>query len=61
MKNDIRVKRAMEPLLTKALKHLEEASKLIHDTGDIEDDELDNISSFVQGSVKKLTFYLGKL
>lgn len=58
---DVRTARAMEPLLTEALKHLEEASKLIHDTGDIEDDELDNISSFVSGSIKKLDHYLGKL
>jgi hypothetical protein len=58
---DIRVRRAMEPLLKEALKHLESASELINDTGDVEDEELDSISSFVSGSIKKLDFYLGKL
>lgn len=61
MKIDIRTARAMTPLLEEALDHLEKASQLIHDTGDIEDEELDNISSFVAGSIKKLDFYLGKL
>lgn len=51
----------MEPLLKEALKHLESASELINDTGDVEDEELDNIASFVSGSIKKLDFYLGKL
>ena len=58
---DIRVRRAMTPLLEEALEHLKKASELIHDTGNIEDEELDNISSFVAGSIKKLDFYLGKL
>lgn len=59
--NDIRVRRAMTPLLEEALEHLKKASELIHDTGNIEDEELDNISSFVAGSIKKLDFYLGSL
>jgi len=58
---DIRVRRAMEPLLKEALKHLESANELINDTGDVEDEELDSISSLVSGSIKKLDFYLGKL
>jgi hypothetical protein len=58
---DIRVRRAMTPLLEEALEHLKKASELIHDTGNIEDEELDNISSFVAGSIKKLDFYLGSL
>lgn len=61
MKNDIRVKRAMEPLLKEAGYHLLLANQLIHDTGDLEDEELDNISSFVSGAIKKLEHYLGKL
>jgi len=61
MKIDVRTARAMTPLLEEALEHLKKASELIHDTGDIEDDELDNVSSFVAGSIKKLDFYLGKL
>jgi len=51
----------MEPLLKEALKHLESANELINDTGDVEDEELDSISSLVSGSIKKLDFYLGKL
>ena len=58
---DIRVRRAMTPLLEEALEHLKKASELIHDTGNIEDEELNNISSFVAGSIKKLDFYLGSL
>lgn len=61
MKIDVRTARAMTPLLEEALDHLKKASQLIHDTGDIEDEELDNISSFVAGSINKLDFYLGKL
>mgnify|MGYP001331325508 FL=1 len=61
MNIDVRTARAMTPLLEEALEHLKKASELIHDTGDIEDDELDNVSSFVAGSIKKLDFYLGKL
>jgi len=58
---DIRVRRAMEPLLTQALKDLESADKLISDTGDVEDDELDSISGLVTDAINKLTYYLGKL
>ena len=61
MTNDIRVRRAMEPLLKEAGYHLLIASQLIHDTGDVEDEELDNISSFVSGAIKKLEHYVGKL
>jgi len=58
---DIRVRRAMEPLLTQALKDLESADKLISDTGDVEDDELDSISGSITDAINKLTYYLGKL
>lgn len=58
---DIRVRRAMTPLLEEALEHLKKASELIHDTGDVNDEEFDTVSSFVAGSIKKLDAYLGKL
>jgi hypothetical protein len=58
---DIRVRRAMEPLLEQALKELEGADKLISDTGDVEDDELDSISGSITDAINKLTYYLGKL
>lgn len=56
-----RAKKAIEPLLKEAGFHLLMASQIIHDTGDIEDEELDNISSFISGATKKLEHYLGKL
>jgi len=56
-----RVKMAMEPLLKEAGYHLLMASQLIHDTGDIEDEELDNLSSCVSKAKEKLEHYLGKL
>ena len=59
--NDIRVRRAMESLLNEALEHLESANELINDTGDVESEELDQISTSVSHAHTKLEYYLGSL
>lgn len=59
--NDIRVKRAMSSLLEQALEHLESANELINDTGDVESEELDQISMSVSHAHTKLEYYLGSL
>jgi len=59
--NDVRVKRAMTTLLEQALEHLESANELINDTGDVESEELDQISMSVSHAHTKLEYYLGAL
>lgn len=59
--NDIRVNRAMSSLLEQALEHLESANELINDTGDVESEELDQISTSVSHAHTKLEYYLGNL
>ena len=59
--NDVRVKRAMTTLLEQALEHLESANELINDTGDVESEELDQISMSVSHAHTKLEYYLGSL
>lgn len=61
MMNDIRVKRSMTTLLEQALEHLESANELINDTGDVESEELDQISTSVSHAHTKLTYFLGSL
>jgi len=58
---DIRVRQAMFPLLEQALEHLESATELINDTGDVESEELDQISMSVSHAHTKLEYYLGSL
>ena len=59
--NNIRVNRAIAGLLEQALEHLESANELINDTGDVESEELDQISMSVSHAHTKLEYYLGSL
>jgi len=58
---DIRVRQAMTTLLEQALEHLKSANELINDTGDVESEELDQISTSVSHAHTKLEYYLGSL
>lgn len=58
---DVRTARAMTTLLEQALEHLESANELINDTGDVESEELDQISTSVSHAHTKLEYYLGSL
>lgn len=60
-KIDVRTARSMTGLLEQALKHLESANELINDTGDVESEELDQISTSVSHAHTKLEYYLGGL
>lgn len=51
----------MTTLLEQALEHLESANELINDTGDVESEELDQISTSVSHAHTKLTYFLGSL
>lgn len=59
--NDIRVARSISVLLEQALEHLETANELINDTGDVESEELDQISTSISHAQTKLQYYLGGL
>lgn len=60
-KIDVRTARSMTTLLEQALEHLESANELINDTGDVESEELDQISISVSHAHTKLEYYLGSL
>ena len=58
---DARTGTAMIPLLRKALRDLESASKYINDTGDVESEELDQIATSVKHALTKLDDYIRRL
>ncbi len=58
---DVRTARAMTNLLEQALEHLKSANELINDTGDVDSEELDQISTSVSHAHTKLEYYLGSL
>jgi hypothetical protein len=57
---DNRVEFHVEKQIQQALSALKIASDHVNDTGNIEDDELDAISSLIKSTINKVEFYLGK-
>jgi hypothetical protein len=61
MNNNVRVKRAIENVLEKSLRHLEEAGELLGDTGDIDSKELDEAADAILVAIRKIWQYMGEL
>ena len=61
MNNDVRVRRAVESVLEKSLRHLEEAGELLGDTGDVDSKELDEAADAILVATRKIWQYMGEL
>lgn len=59
--NQKRVDAAIDSVLEKCLRHLDDAGELLGDTGDIESQDLDDAAEAIQTAIRKVWQFRGRL